>query len=111
MAIVKRPNMNTHVLVRNLNGTSDNFSRCCGAWKKHWEAHSGESFGKCAVHDCSNPATVGAHVMELDDRSGFEWWIVPFCSSHNSQRYNGAELYIDKETAMIQATRMPGCLA
>ncbi len=37
----------------------------CGSWRQHWVNHSGESWpSQCSVLGCTNPATVGAHIVQ-----------------------------------------------
>lgn len=104
----KMPNLNTHLLVRNLRGTSGRLC-LCGSWLDHWYNETRSTRWLCAVLGCSNDATVGAHVQLLDNRGGFEWWIVPMCKSHN-HAWNDDEMWLDCRVDGVSAnTRMMGC--
>ena len=81
--------------VKNLNGTSENYSipLCrCHSWIDHYEENYGSKVRDhfCSVLHCANMGDlVGGHVKKLD--SG-EHYIVPICKSCNNKR--GEELEI-----------------
>lgn len=81
------------MLVRNLNGTSAN-SCGCGSWLVHWQRHSGQRLGPCAVVGCGNMPVVGGHVQKnaLLDMS---WYIAPLCVSCNAKRGQPLNLFDD----------------
>lgn len=83
-----RPNMNTHFVVYNVNGTSqerysDSASRDAASWLDVWRDETRSSRSTCSALNCSNDAAVGAHVRLADGRSSNAWYIAPFCRSHN----------------------------
>ena len=94
--------MNTHYLVKNLKGTSDNKCTCCGSWLKHWINNSHSTRTQCCVVGCSAKATDGAHVQIKDGRCGDEWYIVPFCKYHNNP-HNEEEMFINRSVTLISA--------
>jgi hypothetical protein len=102
------PNLNTHLLVRNLRGTSGRLC-LCGSWIDHWYNETRSTRWSCAVLGCANDATVGAHVQLLDNRDGFGWWIVPMCNPHN-HTWNADEMWLDCRVDAVSANaRMMGC--
>ena len=65
---------------KNKKGTSDRDCKC-GSWKNHWNNYSGTLWpNKCCVYGCENKATLGAHVINGEDRSET---IVPMCDGCN----------------------------
>lgn len=53
----------------------------CGTWKEHWLNFSYKIWPtQCSVEGCSNPATLGAHVINSSVKGGN---IIPMCSSCN----------------------------
>lgn len=86
----------------NVNGTSDNTCRC-ESWLKHWQRFSGQLAGSCCVSDCTEQATVGAHIQK---RPGSQWYIVPLCDAHNRQ---AARLEISDYVTLVQANVADTC--
>lgn len=102
------PSMNTHFLVRNLRSTSHR-ACTCGTWMDHWYNDTGSSRSTCSVLGCSNEASVGAHVLDMDGRAGWEEWIVPMCHSHNHHS-NDEEMWLDSRIILVSAnTKRMGC--
>ena len=100
-------NKNTHYKVKNLAGTSG--LRCkCGTWIKHWFNHTKSKRTLCAVIGCNKEARVGAHVHLTDRRMGAQWWIVPFCYSHNHHSKK-EEVYLKPEIELIAANKKYSC--
>jgi len=64
----------------NKGGTTDRACNC-GTWKDHWKKFSKKSWPtSCSVQGCSNPPTLGGHVINpavTGER------IVPMCDSCN----------------------------
>lgn len=77
--------------VKNINGTSGNTCKCT-SWLSHWEKFSNEKSSLCVEKSCLNDATLGAHVQKSDS-SNDNWYIIPFCSSHNNKKGKELELY------------------
>ena len=54
----------------------------CDSWKKHWLNASKTPWpGSCSVYDCSNPPTVGGHIINPNVNGER---IVPICDSCNN---------------------------
>lgn len=71
--------------VKNINGTEDNTCRC-GNWLNHWKKFSGQPVPKiCPATNCRESPQVGAHVQK-DSNTDRNWYIVPFCHTHNNMR-------------------------
>ena len=70
--------------VKNLHSTTDHTPERFGysTWKAFWEARMKKQFLICANIECSNSATVGGHVIRVDESSK-KWYIVPLCSRCN----------------------------
>jgi hypothetical protein len=96
-----RPNMNTHLIVRNLMGTSSR-ACFCGSWIEHWRRFSVGKRVTCARLGCSGRAEVGAHVHITDRRRGRGWWIAPLCKGCNHYR-NRDHMLIDSRTSLVSA--------
>jgi hypothetical protein len=79
--------------VKNVNGTSNHTCRC-ESWLNHWvrfnESHQSLPL-YCAAQGCYWPPTVGAHVQK-DEWLDQNWYIVPFCDSHNQATGQTIEL-------------------
>ncbi len=75
----------SQLVVKNLNGTSDNKCKC-GSWIAHWSKYNpfGSERAICVVSGCSNDARAGAHVQLKNEGTDNSWYIVPFCSAHNN---------------------------
>lgn len=73
------------LIVKNLNGTSDNLPpKPYSSWKAWWEDKKGRNFMFCSCSDCLSPASVGAHAQKVskDDK---KWYIIPLCTSCNNK--------------------------
>lgn len=76
------------MLVRNIEGTSDNTCRC-GSWMTHWERFAAgrsalSAAPQCSIQGCSSYELLGAHAQK--NSSGDNgWYIVPLCASHNQR--------------------------
>jgi hypothetical protein len=102
------PSMNTNKLVRNIRGTASRNCRC-GSWLDHWRNETRSRRRTCAVLGCGNPAAVGGHVVDLDNRGGGHHWIAPLCHSHNHHALD-ADFWLDGRIALASAnTRVMGC--
>ena len=66
--------------VKNLHGTSDKTCDKCKSWLKHWENKTNDSTWFCMKKDCTNKATVGAHVIKCEGHDK-KFYIVPLCHS------------------------------
>ena len=99
--------MNTHVLVRNVAGTSD-LGCECGSWLQHWLNNGGsETRVTCAALECLNAHSVGAHVVGQDERADGSWWIIPVCSEHNMET---EPYWVTRQVAFAPAnTQETGC--
>lgn len=65
---------------KNKKGTKDR-SCNCGSWKQHWINNTDKSWPKqCCIKECSNDATLGAHVINKDVSGEY---IIPACDSCN----------------------------
>ena len=91
--------------VKNINGTSENTCKC-NSWLAHWEKFSGEKANTCVEASCMEKATLGAHVQKSTSTDS-HWYIVPFCSSHNSQK--GQELSLYNAPTLISANVSKTC--
>lgn len=70
------------ILVKNLNGTSDNNCKC-ESWLKHWKNFMGKSLpATCREINCNETVLVGAHVKKVGGSDNSQY-IVPLCQSHN----------------------------
>ena len=92
--------------VKNINGTSDNPKCPCGSWIRHWENYSGSSRWLCAVCNCGNTATDGAHV-QIKHTTSNAWFIVPMCKACNGK--HGQELDIVDGVMPIAVTSRNRC--
>lgn len=97
--------MNSHFLVKNINGTSqalyaNSSSRDGSSWLEVWRREARSSRATCCALNCSGPAEVGAHVILCDGRRDGLWYLVPFCKScnHNS---NVSEMFIDSRVTIV----------
>ncbi|GGF41230.1 hypothetical protein GCM10011611_54570 [Aliidongia dinghuensis] len=98
---------NSHWLVKNLNGTTDN--KCeCASWIAHWRNCTGSDRVLCCVVPCGRLAQVGAHVIVIDRRSDRSWWIVPMCKKHNNT-HNQEPMYIKRDIEMVSANVYRTC--
>ena len=77
------PNHNTHIIVKNISGTSSHKCSCCSSWLEHWWKYGNSRRTTCARRGCNNPIDVGAHVIHTDGRASNQWWIVPLCHGCN----------------------------
>ena len=102
-----RPNKNTHFLVKNLEGTSKRKCKC-GSWIEHWRKFTGLNWSRCAVMNCGKKAEVGAHVIGMDERMKKQWWIAPFCKTHNFYKMKEM-VYLDSRTVMASANVSISC--
>jgi hypothetical protein len=92
------------ILVKNLNGTSNNNCKC-KTWLKHWENVSGKSLpASCREVSCKETTLVGAHVKKVgvNDDSNY---IVPLCQSHNMTKEN---FYVMDES-LVSANKSKTC--
>ncbi len=97
--------MQTHYLVRNINGTSaerfsNSSSKDGNTWLEIWRREAQSDRTTCCVLDCSNTDLVGGHVMIVDKRSSNEWWLAPICHYHNHHT-NTQPMFIDKRVQLI----------
>lgn len=93
--------------VRNISGTSKR-PRCdCRTWIDHWYEETGSSRTTCAALGCSEPATVGAHVIDVTrSNTPRQHWIIPTCHGCNMNRDD----YQIKNVELISAnTQITGC--
>jgi len=69
--------------VKNLHGTSGRNCKC-ESWLAHWVRFTRNTQGTifCAVTDCFEFATNGAHVIKVGSTNQ-DWYIVPLCDKHN----------------------------
>ena len=87
------------VLVKNINGTSDNFPPFgYNSWKDYWIAKKGYWPLKCAAYGCYDKAELGGHVMIVNGDTR-QWFIVPICYAHN----NSSNPYYVDETMLVLA--------
>lgn len=101
------PNMNTHFLVVNVDGTTG--LRCgCRSWIRHWQKYSFGTRQVCTVLGCTNVAEVGAHVRSVDYRRDQDMWIAPLCKTCNSN-HNIAPYYLDSRSKVVRAEKMEKC--
>ncbi len=92
------------MVVRNINGTSQN--RCsCGSWIKHWRNFSGQTANVCRARGCSRRDLHGAHVQKAYT-SDQKWYIVPLCTYHNRSRGNIA---LVPYTKLVSANKSKTC--
>ena len=67
---------------KNKGGTSQR-SCNCGSWKQHWMKFSGKEWPKeCSILDCSQKATLGAHIY-CTNSGAHDEYIIPACESCN----------------------------
>jgi hypothetical protein len=97
-----KPNMNTHRLVRNVRGSGNLVPGCCPTWIQHYDAHSTSRAKSCSALTCSEDATVGAHVVSLDNRTGGQHWIVPTCHPCNMRI---DDFYLKSYVALVSSAR------
>ncbi len=101
-------NRNSHLLVRNENGTSRRRRCACGSWLGHYQSQGGGRRTTCARMGCRGQAEVGAHVKFVDRRRGGASWIAPLCRGCNHPS-NREPMYIDSRTTLISARRSFTC--
>jgi hypothetical protein len=53
------------------------------------------------VVNCSHTATHGAHVMSNDQRKSSEWFIAPFCNTHNNP-HNSEKMFLEKRVPLLK---------
>ncbi|AFM40973.1 hypothetical protein Desaci_1998 [Desulfosporosinus acidiphilus SJ4] len=88
---------------KNKGGTGKR-SCNCGSWKQHWINASGKSWpSKCSIKDCSNDATLGAHIIN-SSVSGEQ--IVPACDSCNKL---SGEFSLKVGITLISANKQNTC--
>jgi len=98
---------NRYYVVINLKGTSG--LKCgCGSWLAHWRHFTGSQRATCAVLGCGQTASVGAHVLLPDRRSNRQWWIAPFCFSHNHHK-NEDMMLLNANITLVSANRSYTC--
>ena len=96
------PNHNTHLIVKNAEGTSGLTTPDRRPWIDYWRAMTGNNRATCARLGCSNQVMVGAHVEFIDQRRSRNLYIVPLCSRCNNWR-NREQMIIDSRTAVVEA--------
>jgi hypothetical protein len=107
--MTNNPNMNKYFVVKNIHGTTG--LRCsCRSWIQHWKNGASSFRATCAVLGFSNEAKVGAHVISVDKRTDRQWWIAPFCKTHN-QHYNEKKMALKSQVTLISANRGITCNA
>jgi hypothetical protein len=94
------------MIVRNINGTSDNPDCPCGSWLKHWKKYTEINNPACAEASCQEKVEVGAHVQKTGN-SDYSWYIVPVCKKHNNLR--GQELEIPDYFPLVPVTARNKC--
>lgn len=97
------------VKIKNANGTGDRVCKC-DSWIEHWKLYSQKTASSCCVKDCSERATVGAHVtrpIAKNEDYKTHPYIVPMCSSHNGKR--GQEFYTKDNTTFVWANVAETC--
>lgn len=88
---------------KNKGGTG-NRSCNCGTWKQHWINNSGQSWPKkCSVLECSNGATLGAHIIN-SSVSGER--IIPACESCNKLN---SEFTLKGSVTLVSANKSTTC--
>lgn len=87
----------------NKKGTSDR-GCTCGPWKQHWINFSRNTWpSTCSVSGCSNPATLGAHVIN-SSVTGEQ--IVPMCDSCNKL---SSSLTLKSGVGVVSANKSETC--
>jgi len=73
---------------KHVHGSSEKSPECenCGPWIKHWKKLCildgvKADAQKCAVYDCNNPASEGAHIRNSNVNINY---IAPMCDKCNS---------------------------
>ena len=84
----RQPNHNTHVGVRNVNGTgssryADSKSRTAESWLAMWREETRSTRSTCGRLQCSKAVAVGGHVIRTDGRHDKRWYIAPLCYACN----------------------------
>ena len=93
------------MIVKNINGTSDNTCKC-KSWIEHWENYGGGTAPTyCTETSCTNKDLVGAHVQK-DSVSNKKWYIVPLCKKHNAKVDS---LSISNDTTLVSANVSNTC--
>jgi hypothetical protein len=101
------PNHNTHLIVKNISGTSGH--KCyCRSWVEHWELATGKDANRCSVRGCTEGTIVGGHVQHTDKRTSSSWWIVPLCKHHNHYS-NSEKMTLLKTAELVDATVSRTC--
>lgn len=91
--------------VNNVNGTSQNASKC-GSWLDHWKRFSGQAIPSyCAEKICTKPPAVGAHVQK-DSSTDKGWYIAPLCNDHNR---TSKSLELVDSTTLVSANVSQTC--
>jgi len=92
--------------VKNINGTSGKTCKC-GSWLDHWKKFSGQPLSKwCSEKNCTQKPEVGAHVQK-DSSVDDNWYIVPFCYTHNGE--TGKSLEIVDSVELVSANVSETC--
>lgn len=88
---------------KNKRGTG--YRNCkCGSWKDHWINFSHKNWpDQCSVLGCTNPAKLGAHVIN-NLVSGEQ--IIPMCEECNKLT---KEFSLKKETKWVSANTQETC--
>ena len=72
--------------------------------KKHWIKVSGKEWpGICSVSGCNNPATIGAHLVNMDVKDEI---IIPLCDACNQEN---KELNLKSGTTVVMAALCNSC--
>lgn len=70
------------MIVKNINGTTDNTCRCA-SWLEHWSKFAGQNTAFCQAKGCWNMNPLGAHVQKGGQSADARWYIYPLCAQHN----------------------------
>ncbi len=88
---------------KNKAGTGER-TCSCGTWKQHWIKNCSKSWpSTCSVKDCTNSATLGAHVYN-PDVTGER--IVPMCDSCNKLE---SEFLLKGGVTLVPANKSKSC--
>ena len=93
------------MVIRNINGTSDNKCKCL-TWLDHWKKYSGRGIPTyCPTKECMEKSEVGAHVQK-EDINDNSWYIIPLCKKCNAKK--GQSLTVS-DTPLVSANVKETC--
>ena len=117
--VMKHPNKNTHLCIKNVNGSShptysqsslnesshptysQSSSREGKSFMQCWRETTGSQRQTCSVLCRSDAARVGAHVQSCDKRKTHEWYLAPFCRGHNHSSIR-EPMYLNRSVQIVQ---------